>query len=196
MPSRRLASQAPQQYLELTEWDRGVPTDDGCAIWLLTILGVFQPARIDVDETAEHVIISLYVRSLTPQPGEIISVPAIGRIASLAVPLSPPLAARRLLDGATGEPPPRRGVAIPEPRRRSSFQSARSLTTTLSRHDRGVTDPQLSHRRSEPDTARDAHLTAASRHRWQSAAPRVDFCVQAQGVAHPTTAMTLACRVA
>ena len=115
MPSRRLPSQAPQHYLELTEWDRGVPTDDGYAIWLLTILGVFQPAGIDVDETAEHVIISLYVRSLTPQPGEIISVPAIGRIASLAVPLSLPLAARRLLDGATGEPPPRRGVAIPEP---------------------------------------------------------------------------------
>ena len=104
----------PQHYLELTEWHRGVPTDDGHAIWLITLLGVFQPARIDVDETGEHVIISLYVRLPAPRPGVIVSVPAIGRIASLAVPLSLPLAARTLLDGATGEPPLGRGVGTSE----------------------------------------------------------------------------------
>jgi hypothetical protein len=32
------------------------------------MLGVFQPARIDVDETVEHVIISLYVRWPLPEP--------------------------------------------------------------------------------------------------------------------------------
>jgi len=101
----RVDSRVSGHHLTLTAWDRGWATEDDSGVWLIAHLGWFPPARIDVVETDERIVISLYVRWPTSKPGERIAVRALGRTASFKVPLARPVAGRALVDGATGAPP-------------------------------------------------------------------------------------------
>jgi hypothetical protein len=99
---------SPADYesrLVATRWERCVPSDAGAKIVWFT--GISPLERVDVDETAERVTLTLFERH--PPAFEVGGAPrfrlAIGYIRCVEVALAAPLGDRELIDGATGRRP-------------------------------------------------------------------------------------------
>jgi hypothetical protein len=86
------------------EWERAVELDGGAALRIMATMGVLELARVDVEERPDTVTITLYERYWhdTGIPDDEQATIALGLVTSFDVPISSPLAGRRLVDGATG----------------------------------------------------------------------------------------------
>lgn len=80
------------------EWHSYEPVDDGAAVRIAATLGALQPRRIDVEDGPAAVTITVY----EDLPAGTTAIPMIGIGVRFEVRLPTPLAARRVVDGASG----------------------------------------------------------------------------------------------
>jgi hypothetical protein len=101
--------------LRLAAWNRGVAIGDGSTIRLVAVMGACPLVRVDVDERAHAVTVSLFERlpagAMTDGDA---AIPAVGIVVWFDVPISAPLDDRTLIDGATGREPERLPAIDPD----------------------------------------------------------------------------------
>jgi hypothetical protein len=101
---------APEDFestLAATPWHRSEPVGDGRLLKVVWFTGPCPLERVDVEEDADRVTISLWER-MPPafdSDGTPIGIKAIGFMRCVEVPLKEPLGDRGVFDGATGQQP-------------------------------------------------------------------------------------------
>jgi hypothetical protein len=102
--------QGPEDFestLAATPWHRSAPVGDGRLLKVAWFTGPCPLERVDVEEDADRVTITLWER-MPPAfdaDGTPIGIKAIGIMRCVEVPLARPLGDRRVFDGATGRQP-------------------------------------------------------------------------------------------
>jgi hypothetical protein len=104
-----------QSCLVPAAWHRWVAVGDGSRVRVVAGMGWYPLARVDVEDRADAVTITLFQRvPRVAMTDEDVGIPAIGIAVCFDVPLGAPQNGRRVIDGATGKDPERLPAMDPD----------------------------------------------------------------------------------